>query len=196
MTTRRLIPGLIFTAILTASLAAAQTTTDQPAQTGDQPTVVVSPALTARLANVPFIIPPVPTGLSAAEYLAKSKEFAAQAAVVYPVAFVDKPLWTEAIKYAEAAYTADSSSNDTVAYLGGVYTTTQWWFKGYEYYKILESRMALTPEQRTNAALDAAKVGYIRLTRGLNADAAMFLQASLNYVDSPDVRAMLAQAQK
>lgn len=137
----------------------------------------------------------VRSGLSAEQYLAESQALAAQAAVAYPVAYLDKPLWSDAVAYAEAAVRAAPEDARYLRYLGELYTTTQWWYAALATWRLLESRGTLGDQERQWAAMAAAKVGYIRLERGLPGEALPFLQASLEYQDDADVRALLDRAQ-
>lgn len=134
-------------------------------------------------------------GLAPEQYFATAQELAAQAAVAYPVPFIDKPLWNDAVKNAEAASAATPDNAEYQRYLGQLYTTVQWWYQGYLTWRDLATKGELSAEDRNLAALCAARVGFIRLERGLPQEAVPFFQESLQYQDNPEVRRLLTRAQ-
>jgi hypothetical protein len=201
----------LVTAVIAAgalSFAAAQTETpaapaptapatqpaEQPAAPETQPaaqpvTPTINPAVIAP--RDPAVTP----GRTAAEYLATARELAAQAAVAYPIPFVDKPLWYDAIQNAYAAKQAEAANAEATRLLAELYTTTQWWYQGLLAWREVATAGALDAEGNRQAALAAAKVGYIRLERGLASEAVPFFEESLKFQDSPEVRALLTRAQ-
>ncbi|HWG85628.1 MAG TPA: hypothetical protein VNT60_09125 [Deinococcales bacterium] len=166
------------------SFAAAQTSGTTPAAT---PTI--NPAAIAP--RDPAVMP----GQTAEQYLATARELAAQAAVAYPVPYVDKPLWYDAIQNAAAARNADRANMEAARFLAELYTTTQWWFMALVTWREVATMGALDADANRMAAMAAAKVGYIRLERGLANEAVPFFQESLRFQANPEVQALLARAQ-
>lgn len=187
---KRLILSAAALTSLALGSAFAQTT---PVATTQEQQFAVEAVPATRLGAVRTIV--VRPGLTAEQYLAEAQALAAQAAVAYPVAFVDKPLWSDAVAYAEAAVRAAPDDARNLRYLGELLTTTQWWYAALQTWRALESRQALDAQARQWAAMAAAKIGYIRLERGLAGEAVPYLEASLAYQDDADVRALLDRAQ-
>lgn len=173
---------------LASAQTAAQTTTlDRPAPPPTDPAFLIN----VVYPNTTGVKP----GLTADAYYSEAQALAAQAQVAYPTSFYDQPLWHAATNYAEAAHFAAPDNLEYEAYLGQLYTTTNYWYAAYLVWADLEKKQALTDQQRGWAALSAAKLGFISLSRGLASDAVPFLQDSLRWQDNAMVRAMLDRAQ-
>ncbi len=132
---------------------------------------------------------------SALTYYNAARELAAQGEIAYPAAFIDFPLWNDAVNNAAAAVNLEPENLLYLRYLGELYTTTKWWSEGYNTWKTYESKKALDPEAAGWAAKTAAKMGYLRLQRGLKKEAIPFLIDSLRWKEDPQVRALLVRAQ-
>lgn len=137
----------------------------------------------------------VEAGLSADQYHQRALDLANQADAMYNPDFYDQVLWTAAANYAKAAVKAAPDNTTYLRTLGMIYTKTQFWYRAYEVWTDLASREQLDAEARQWAALSAAKVGYIRMSRGLPQEAVPFFEASLRWQANPTVQAMLEQAQ-
>ena len=131
---------------------------------------------------------------SALAYFNTAHELAAQGEIAYPVAFIDFSLWNEAVNNANAAVNLEPGNMVYMRYLGELYTTTQWWSEGYNVWKMYESKQALDCEAAGWAAKTAAKMGYLRLQRGLKQEAIPFLIDSLRWKEDAQVRALLVRA--
>lgn len=173
---KKLVAGLVFTALLTGTVT-AQTQPTDPAT----PTAPAQPAPVAQ-----------PT---AAQYFANAQQLAAQAEIAYPQAFSDLPLWDFALRNAQAATDLEPGNLDYLRYTAELYTTTQWWIRAYDTWKLYESKTALNDEAKTQAALSAAKLGFLALQRGDKTRAVTYLQESLRWKDDADVRSLLQRAQ-
>ncbi len=132
---------------------------------------------------------------SALTYFNTAHELAAQGEIAYPVPFVDLSLWNDAVNNAAAAVDLEPDNLDYLRYLGQLYTTTQWWSEGYKVWKTYESKKALDAEAAGWAAKTAAKMGYLRLQRGLKQEAIPYLIDSLQWKEDAQVRALLVRAQ-
>jgi hypothetical protein len=128
-------------------------------------------------------------------YFDNARALAAQAEIAYPVAFIDLTLWNDAVNNANAAVTLEPNNMSFLRYLGELYTTTQWWSEGYNVWKAFESKSALDAEAAGWAAKTAAKMGYLRLQRGLKQEAVPYLMDSLRWKEDAQVRALLTRAQ-
>lgn len=135
-----------------------------------------------------------PSQTSALSYFNTAHELAAQGEIAYPVAFIDFSLWNDAVNNANAAVTLEPENMVYMRYLGELYTTTQWWSEGYKVWKTLEGKQALDAQAATWAAKTAAKMGYLRLQRGLKQEAIPFLVDSLRWKEDAQVRALLVRA--
>ncbi len=134
------------------------------------------------------------TQASALAYFNTAHELAAQGEIAYPVAFIDFSLWNDAVNNANAAVNLEPENMVYMRYLGELYTTTQWWSEGYNVWKMLESKKVLDSEAAGWAAKTAAKMGYLRLQRGLKQEAIPFLIDSLRWKEDVQVRALLLRA--
>jgi hypothetical protein len=153
-------------------------------------------AIAAQIA-LPVAAQTQPAQPQTAEQLyANAQQLAAQADIAYPQPFLDLPLWDSAVSNAQAA--ADLAPEDMkyLRYAAELYTTTQWWIRAYDTWKMLESKMALDDAAKTQAARASAKLGYLALQRGAKAEAVTYLQESLRWKDDPTVRALLQRAQR
>ena len=133
---------------------------------------------------------------TAEEYYANAQQLAAQAEIAYPQPFLDLPLWDSAVGKAQAA--ADLAPTDLkyLRYAAELYTTTQWWIRAYDTWKMYESKTALDDADKTQAARSAAKLGYLALQRGVKAEAVTYLQESLRWKEDASARALLERAQR
>ena len=133
---------------------------------------------------------------TAEEYYANAQQLAAQAEIAYPQPFLDLPLWDSAVGNAQAA--ADLAPTDLkyLRYAAELYTTTQWWIRAYDTWKLYESKTALDDADKTQAARSAAKLGYLALQRGVKAEAITYLQESLRWKEDASARALLQRAQR
>ena len=120
---------------------------------------------------------------------------AAQAEIAYPQAFIDLPLWDDAVSHAAEAVRLEPEQLPYLRYLGELFTTTQWWSEGYSVWKNYESKINLDKEALGWAAKTAAKMGYLRLQRNLKQEAIPFLIDSLRWQENASVRSMLLRAQ-
>jgi hypothetical protein len=132
----------------------------------------------------------------AEEYFAKAQELAAQAEIAYPLPFLDLPLWDNAVANAQAA--ADLAPNEVkyIRYAAELYTTTQWWIRAYDTWKLYESKTALDDNAKTQAAKSAAKLGYLAFKRGAKAEAVTYLTESLRWKEVAEIRSLLQRVQR
>jgi len=161
---------LILTAFAMGSLAAAQTTT-----TTTTTTETTAPAMMAAPAMTPE------------ESFAKAQEYATQADVAYPIPFYDRTLWKAAVDAAYMAASGDMGNRDYTAYLGQLYTKTQWWINAYNVWTKLSD---LTDAEKDWAALSAAKLAYIALNRGDKATAKMYVDKGMSWKSTPSLMAI------
>jgi hypothetical protein len=160
---------LIAAPLVLTGLVRAQTTQTQPTQA--QPT-------------------------SAEQYYANAQQLAAQAEIAYPQPFLDLPLWDSAVSNAQAAADLAPTDFKYLRYAAELYTTTQWWIRAYDTWKMYESKTALDDAAKTLAAKSAAKLGYLSMQRGAKADAVTYLEASLKWKEDPSTRALLERAKR
>lgn len=133
---------------------------------------------------------------TAEQYFANAQQLAAQAEIAYPQPFVDLPLWDSAVGNAQAAADLAPTELKYLRYAAELYTTTQWWIKAYDTWKLYESKTALDDASKTQAARAAAKLGYLALQRGVKADAITYLTDSLRWKEDASARALLQRAQR
>ncbi len=163
---------LILTAFALASLAAAQDTTTTTTTDTTMPAVMEAPMMTPE------------------ESFTKAQEFATQADVAYPISFYDRTLWKASVDAAYMAATGDASNRDYTAYLGQLYTKTQWWINAYNVWaKIGE----LTDAEKDWASLSAAKLAYIALARGDKATAKTYVDQGMMWKSTPSLAAIQAR---
>lgn len=134
--------------------------------------------------------------MTAEQYHAEAQRLAVEADARYVTDFYDQILWNQAIRNAEAAVAAEPSNPTYLRTLAELYTRTQFWWRAYQNWLKLEQMAQLGDQERQWAALSAAKIGYIRLSRGLAVEAIPFLEASLRWEENPQVAAMLDVAQQ
>ena len=181
---------LILTAFAMASLAAAQTTPADPTTpppmeaptdttTPAAPTDTAAPATTDTTAAAPAMTPE--------QSFAQSQEYATQADVAYPIPFYDRTLWKAAVDSAYMAAAGDASNRDYTAYLGQLYTKTQWWINAYNVWTKLGT---LTDAEKDWAALSAAKLAYIALNRGDLATARTYVTQGMAWKSTPSLMAI------
>jgi tetratricopeptide (TPR) repeat protein len=132
---------------------------------------------------------------TAAQYYANAQQLAAQAEIAYPTAFLDLPLWDSAVANAATAADLEPSNLTYLRYLAELYTTTQWWIRAYDTWKLLEAKVTLDETSKTQAARSAAKLGYLAMQRGAKAEAVTYLQESLRWKEDMAVRSLLQRAQ-
>jgi hypothetical protein len=166
-----------------SALAQTQPTTAPTAQPTMQPM-----AQSANQSNLLFVVQP---GLSAAQYEAQSKAYAAQARILYPDAYVDLPYWNQAVAYAEAAVQAEPSNITYVRNLAMMYETTKWWSRAMTQFDRLDSLGALDAESRRMAAYTARKLGVLALGRRDGVAASVYLRRSLALEQSATTRKLL-----
>ncbi len=133
--------------------------------------------------------------VSASSHYETAQALAAQAEIAYPQAFIDLPLWDDAVGHAAMAVQLEPEQLPYLRYLGELFTTTQWWSEGYSVWKTYESKSNLDKEALGWAAKTGAKMGYLRLQRNLKSEAIPYLIDSLRWQESASVRAMLLRAQ-
>ncbi|MBB6099242.1 hypothetical protein HNR42_002680 [Deinobacterium chartae] len=159
---------LMIAAVLGLSSVAFAQTTTQPATPAAPATTETAPAETR----------------SPQEHFARAQEMAAQAEIAYPVAFADRILWKAALAEAYAASSAEPNNRQYTAYLGQLYTTTQWWINGYNTWLRLGD---LNEQERQWAALTAAKLAYLRLQAGDRAGATAYINQGLQWAQTPSL---------
>ena len=157
----------------TDTTAPADTTT--PAA----PTDTAAPATTDTTAAAPAMTPE--------QSFAQSQEYATQADVAYPIPFYDRTLWKAAVDSAYMAAAGDASNRDYTAYLGQLYTKTQWWINAYNVWTKLGT---LTDAEKDWAALSAAKLAYIALNRGDLATARTYVTQGMAWKSTPSLMAI------
>lgn len=134
--------------------------------------------------------------MTAAEAHSQAKALAVQADALYEPDFFDQRVWNQAAQLAEQAVDAEPNNTEYLRTLGEIYTKTQFWWQAYQTWTRLEELGALDEQARTWAALSAAKIGYIRMQRGLMSEAAPFLETSLRWQDRSEIRALLAEVRR
>jgi putative salt-induced outer membrane protein YdiY len=162
---------LILTAFALGSLAAAQDTTTTTTTT----TETAAPASM----DMPVMTPE--------DNFAKAQEYATQADVAYPIPFYDRTLWKAAVDAAYLASAGDETNRDYMAYLGQLYTKTQWWINAYNVWTNLDE---LTDAEKDWAALSAAKLAYIALSRGDLATAKTYVDQGMAWKSTPSLVAI------
>jgi hypothetical protein len=125
--------------------------------------------------------------LPADQAFARAQELAAQAEIAYPVAFVDRVLWNQALSYANMAHMGDMQNRQYTAYLAQLYTRTQWWVNAYNTYQQLGT---LNDQERDLAALSAAKLAYIALQRGDRTAARTYVTTGLGWRSTASLQAL------
>ena len=163
---------LILTAFALASLAAAQTSTTTTTTDTTMPAMMEAPMMTPE------------------ESFTKAQEFAAQADVAYPISFYDRTLWKASVDAAYMAATGDTSNRDYTAYLGQLYTKTQWWINAYNVWANIGE---LTDAEKDWASLSAAKLAYIALARGDKATAKTYVDKGMAWKSTPSLMAIQAR---
>lgn len=133
---------------------------------------------------------------TAEAYFANAQQLAAQAEIAYPQPFLDLPLWDSAVGNAQAAADLAPTDFKYLRYAAELYTTTQWWIRAYDSWKLYESKTALDDADKTLAARAATKLGYLALQRGVKADAITYLTDSLRWKEDAAARALLQRAQR
>jgi hypothetical protein len=133
---------------------------------------------------------------SAEEYYANAQQLAAQAEIAYPQPFLDLPLWDSAVSNAQAAADLAPTDFKYLRYAAELYTTTQWWIRAYDTWKLYEAKTALDDAAKTQAAKSAAKLGYLAMQRGAKAEAVTYLEASLKWKEDPSTRALLVRVKR
>jgi putative salt-induced outer membrane protein YdiY len=161
---------LILTAFALTSLAAAQTTETATPATTEASMVAMTPA----------------------ESFAKAQEYATQADVAYPIAFYDRALWKASVDAAYTASAGEASNRDYTAYLGQLYTKTQWWINAYNVWSKIGN---LTDVEKDWAALSAAKLAYIALSRGDKATAQTYVTQGMTWKSTPSLMSIQAALQ-
>ncbi|WP_424952196.1 hypothetical protein [Deinococcus sp.] len=182
---------LILTAFALGSLAAAQTSTDTttpPAmETPAAPTDTATPATDT---TAPATDTTAPAAMTPEESFSKAQEYATQADVAYPIPFYDRTLWKAAVDSAYLAASGDESNRDYTAYLGQLYTKTQWWINAYNVWTKIGD---LTDAEKDWAALSAAKLAYIALNRGDKATAKTYVDQGMMWKSTPSLVAIQAR---
>lgn len=169
---------LMITALLGfASVAAAQDTAPAAPATND-----TAPATTDPASAAPAATP--------AEAYAKAQELAVQADVAYPVSFYDRTLWKAAVTSAYQASTGEPANRDYMAYLGQLYTKTQWWINGYTVWSAMTD---LNDTEKEWAALTAAKLAYIALQRGDKEAARAYVTKGMGWKSTPSLTAIMSR---
>jgi hypothetical protein len=158
---------LILTAFALGSLAAAQDTT-----TTTTTTDTMMAAMTPE------------------ESFTKAQEYATQADVAYPISFYDRTLWKAAVDSAYSASSAEAGNRDYTAYLGQLYTKTQWWINAYNVWANIGE---LTDVEKDWASLSAAKLAYIALARGDKATAKTYVDKGMSWKSTPSLMAIQAR---
>ena len=207
---------LMMTAFALASLAAAQDTTTPPPPPTDAapvtPPAPAEPAAPTETPAAPTETPAAPTQTPAAptetpaapaetaapvtgtgtpaESYTRAQEFAVQADVAYPVPFYDRTLWKASVDSAYAAAQGENGNRDYKAYLGQLYTKTQWWINAYRTWSELGE---LTDTEKDYASLSAAKLAYIALQRGDTETARTYVTQGMTWKDTPSLQAIMSR---
>lgn len=166
---------------------AAPTDTTTPAAPTDT-TTPAAPTDTTTTTSTDTTAAPV--AMTPEEAFAKAQEYATQADVAYPIPFYDRTLWKASVDSAYAAASGDASNRDYTAYLGQLYTKTQWWINAYNVWTKLGT---LTDAEKDWAALSAAKLAYIALNRGDTATARTYVTAGMAWKTTPSLTAIAAR---
>jgi putative salt-induced outer membrane protein YdiY len=164
---------LILTAFVMGSFVSAQTTTDTTTTTTD---TTAAPAMTGTM-----------MAMTPEESFTKAQEYATQADVAYPIPFYDRTLWKAAVDSAYMAAAGDTTNRDYTAYLGQLYTKTQWWINAYNVWTNIGD---LTDAEKDWAALSAAKLAYIALNRGDKATAKTYVDQGMMWKSTPSLVAI------
>ena len=162
---------LILTAFALGSLAAAQDTTTTTTTT----TTTAAPEMAM---------------MSPEDAFTKAQEYATQADVAYPISFYDRTLWKAAVDSAYMASAGDETNRDYMAYLGQLYTKTQWWINAYNVWTNIGD---LTDAEKDWASLSAAKLAYIALSRGDLATAKTYVDQGMAWKSTPSLMAIQAR---
>jgi hypothetical protein len=165
---------LIVTAFALASLAAAQDTTTTTTTTTTTDTMNMM----------------TPASMSPADNFAKAQEDAVQADVAYPLPFYDRVLWKSAVDHAYYAAMGEMGNRDYMAYLGQLYTKTQWWINGYNTWVKLGE---LTDQEKDLAALTAAKLAFIALNRGDKTTARTYVTQGMAWKNTASLQAIMSR---
>lgn len=123
----------------------------------------------------------VSVGQSPEQYRQMAQELAGIAQAAYPTAFYDLSLWRTAVHHAEMAYRQEPQNPDNMRLLAQLYTTTQFWYPAYLLWASLDQQSVLVPEDRSLAALSAAKMGLYRHQMGMQLQAMAYLEISLRF---------------
>ncbi|WP_425147440.1 hypothetical protein [Deinococcus sp.] len=164
---------LILTAFALGSLAAAQDTTTTTTET-----TTAAPAMMG------------PESMSPADNFAKAQEYATQADVAYPLSFYDRTLWKAAVDSAYYASATEPDNRDYMAYLGQLYTKTQWWINAYNVWTKMDT---LSDDEKNWASLSAAKLAYIALNRGDVETARAYVNQGMEWKSTPSLEAIAAR---
>ncbi|MBB5235222.1 hypothetical protein [Deinococcus budaensis] len=179
---------LMLTAFALAGLAAAQDTTPTPPTTDTSTTTTETTTTTTETTTTQQDTAlPAPATLSATDNFARAQEYAVQADVAYPVPFYDRTLWKAAVDHAFYAANQETGNRDYQAYLGQLYTKTQWWINAYNTWNRLGE---LNDTEKQWASLSAAKLAYLALQRGDRAAARTYVDKGLSWADSASLRAI------
>ncbi|ULH15848.1 hypothetical protein MF271_04215 [Deinococcus sp. KNUC1210] len=168
---------LILTAFALGSLAAAQDTTTTTTTSTD---TTAAPAMMG------------PESMTPEENFAKAQEYATQADVAYPVPFYDRTLWKSAVDSAYYASAGAADNRDYMAYLGQLYTKTQWWINAFNVWSKMDD---LTDAEKDWASLSAAKLAYIALNRGDTETARAYVNKGMEWKSTPSLAAISARLQ-
>ena len=136
----------------------------------------------------------VKPGQTVQQYMATARSYASRAEKTYPTPFADKPLWRGAILNAETAARLSSTNPEAIGLLAEIYTKTKWWSRAYLAWRTLRIHHKLSQQQREQAALSAAQVGYGYYRQGKMKIAIPYLEDSLEFKADPDVKKLLDRA--
>ncbi|WP_407570569.1 hypothetical protein [Deinococcus altitudinis] len=187
---------LILTAFALGSLAAAQTAptpVETPAPADTAPVETPAPVdttttdTTTTTTTTDAAAPAMAAAMTPEESFTKAQEYATQADVAYPIPFYDRTLWKASVDSAYMAAAGDASNRDYTAYLGQLYTKTQWWINAYNVWTKIGD---LTDAEKDWAALSAAKLAYIALNRGDLATAKTYVTQGMMWKSTPSLVAI------
>ncbi|WP_027481728.1 hypothetical protein [Deinococcus pimensis] len=171
------------------------TTTDQNTNTTDQTNTTTTDQNTTTTTDTTTTQSTDTTAtsdLSAEELYARAQEQAAQAEVAYPVAFLDRTLWKAAVSDASMAAMMDANNRAYKSYQAQLYTKTQWWINAYNAWSSLGD---LTEAERDLAALSAAKLAYLAIQRGDQANARTYVTQGLQWRQTQSLQQLQTRLQ-